>query len=262
MAVVKSADAPFLNELEDDEPPAEVGHAGELADVVKPLPPLKAAWRAPMGDGTTGEREGPMAEVSWTQGGSILYAFAKDLGDVHDVPTAQWICEQFEGNASLPETARRTRCTTLLRRVLLPSGAILAFAPCASGPCPVAVLRDGKVGAVAVDGIVSGRVVPGGKDGIALLSTRWTRADGKWSGGTLVPVALSGGRPKRLADIPTDEVDARDQLKVSSREVKVQITQPVAGGSLVRVSGRRRLVNGQDGRELSTAPIDERRSFR
>ena len=260
VTVVRSPEAPLLNELEDDEAAAEIAHTGELLEVVRPLPPMKTKWRARMGD-RLGEREGPMAEVRWASGDAIMYAFLVDLGTEIRVAATSWICEQIGRDVSLPEAARRTRCPKLLRRVRLPSGAIVGFEPCATGPCPVVLVRDGKVTALAVDGVVSAAVVPGGDDGVLLLTTRWVRATGNWSGGALVPIAFSAGGMKRLSDIPIDEIDARDAAKVTSREVKVEITSQDGGRSLVHVSGRRREVARVDGREISTAPIDERRSI-
>lgn len=260
MTVVWSPDAPLLNEIESDEPPAEIAHAGELLWVDKPLPAMAMKWRAPMGNGT-GEREGPMSEVRFTPGAAILYGFQVDLGRTVDVPSTKWLCEQIGRVKSLSEAARRQPCRLHLRRTRLPSGAIVAFVPCSSGPCPIALAREGKVTAIAVDAVLSARVVPGGKDGTLLLTTRWSRANGQWTGGALVPVGISAGSLKRLSDIPTDAIDARDAQKVASRDVMVEITQPVPGSSLVHVSGRRRDVRRADGHEFSSEPIDERRSI-
>lgn len=250
MILVRSPVAPFLNEIEDDEPPAELGHAGELLELGRDIPAMKAPWKAPMGDGTTGEREGPMAEVRWAPGGAILYAFKADLGDVISVPSAAWICDQIGHDA---------RCATHLRRIRLSSGAVLGFAAYPSGPCPVVVVRQGRVHKLTVEGVTSAKLVPGGTEGVLLLTTRWVRAKGHWTGGALVPVALSTAAPKRLPEIPIDEVDARDAAKVTSREVKIQITPASLGHSRIRVSGRRRVVDRSDGRELASAPIEEER---
>ena len=77
-------------------------------------------------------------------------------------------------------------------------------------------------------------------------------------GATLVPVALSGDVPSRLPDIALDEVDAREAAQVSAREVKVEVTTPEPGRSLVHVTGRRHVRARADGRELSSTPIDEK----
>jgi len=258
MIVVRSAEAPLLNEIESDEPAVEVARAGELLEVLRPLPPMDLGWQSVMiFGGPTVERGGPMAEVRRAPGDAILFAFTVDFGDTVEVPAANWFCERIAADSSLPEAARRTGCARMLRRVLLPSGAVVAFEPCVSGSCPAAWWHDGRLSTIAIDGIVSARVVAGRGDGVLLLTTRWVRDNGTWSGGTLAPVALSGDSLARLTDIPIDEVDARDAMQVVSREVKVEITSPEPGRSVVQVSGHSRVRARADGRELSSKPVGE-----
>jgi hypothetical protein len=251
--VIRSAEAPFLNELEDDESAAEVERPGTVLLVLKPLPPMK--WKAMMG-AAMAERGGPMAEVRMAPGDGILYGFKSDFGEEIDVPTTEGICAQIAGNAALPLEARQPRCKALLRRIQLPSGATVAFDPCATGPCAVALVRNGAVSSLAIEGVTSARLVPGEGDGTLLVTSRWIRADGAWTGSKLVPVSLAGSAPVQLADIPLDEIDARDPTKVSSRTVRVDISSG-AGGAGVHLVGDHRVQSRDDGRDLATTPIDE-----
>lgn len=253
MLVVRSADAPLLNEVEDDEPAAEVAHRGDLLELIRPLPPM--AWKAHVGR-VIGERDGAMAEVRRAPGDAILFGFASDLGEEAEVPAGAWVCDAIAADRSLPAAAKQGRCADLLRMTRLDSGAVAAFVPCASGPCPVALVKDGVVEATAVDGIVAGSVVPGGTDGVLLLETRWVRENGAWSGSALVPVALSGGRLKRLKEIPVDEVDSRDAVTVTSRDAVYDVT-PADGRTRVAVTGKRRTVQRADARELAATSISE-----
>jgi hypothetical protein len=262
MIVVRSSEAPFLNEIKPSAHPVEVGYGGDLVHLLRPLPAMKDRWRSELDPGGPSiEREGPMAELRRAPGDAILFAFASDLGDPVEVPSASWICRRVASEPSLPDEARRTRCASMLRRVLLPGGDLVAFEACASGPCPVALWRGGKLVTTSVDGIVSGRVVPGGAGGVLLLTTRWVRAEGSWTGGTLVPLALSGASPRRLRDIPLDEVDARKADTVTARQVSVEVTSTAPDRSVVRVLGRRRRVSRQDGREIWAKPVEERHSI-
>ncbi|MEP7121170.1 MAG: hypothetical protein ABJE95_09680 [Byssovorax sp.] len=253
VTLIKSAEAPFINELEDDESAAEIGRAGTALLVVKNIGPLK--WKANMGE-VAAERDGPMADVKMAPGDGILYGFRSDFGDEIDMPTTAAICAQVATNAALPAGVRQPRCQQLLRRYHLPSGAVAAFDPCATGPCVVAVVRNGVVSSLAIDGVTTARLVPGEGDGTLLVTSRWIRADGAWSGSRLVPVSLAGATPTLLAEIPIDEVDARDPKTVSSRSVRVDFVTTGAG-TVVHLVGDQKVKARDDGHDLSTKPIDE-----
>jgi hypothetical protein len=253
VTLIKSAEAPFINELEDDEAAAEIGRAGMALLIMKKLPPMK--WKANMGS-EPAERGGPMADVKMAPGDGILYGFQSDFGEEIDMPTTEAICAQVVGNTALPAAARQPRCKQLLRRIHLPSGAVAAFDPCATGACAVAVVRNGVVSSFAVEGVTSARVVPGEGDGTLLITSRWIRADGAWSGSRLVPLSLSGSAPALLPEIAIDEVDARDPKTVSSRAVRVDFATS-GGGTVVHLIGDRRVKSRDDGRDLSTTPVDE-----
>jgi hypothetical protein len=253
VTLIKSAEAPFINELEDDEAAAEIGRAGMAMLVLKKLPPMK--WKANMGS-EPAERGGPMADVKMAPGDGILYGFQSDFGAEIDMPTTEAICAQVLANTALPAAARQPRCKQLLRRIHLPSGAVAAFDPCGTGPCAVAVVRDGVVSSFAVDGLTVARVVPGEGDGTLLITSRWIRADGAWSGSSLVPLSLAGRVPVMLPEIAVDEVDARDAKTVASRAVHVDFTTTGAS-TVVHLVGDRRVRNRDDARELSSTPVDE-----
>ncbi len=257
VTLIKSAEAPFINELEDDEAAAEIARTNLAMLITKPLPPMK--WKANMG-AEPAEREGPMAEVKMAPGDGLLYGFRSDFGDEIDMPTTEAICARVLGNAALPLAARQPRCKQMLRRYHLASGAVAAFDPCATGSCAVAVVRDGVVSSFAVEGVTSARLVPGEGDGTLLITSRWIRADGAWSGSRLVPLSLAGSVPVLLPEIALDEVDARDPKTASSRAVRVDFTTS-GGSTVVHLVGDRRVKSRDDGRELSTTPVDETHSL-
>jgi hypothetical protein len=253
VTLIKSPLAPFLNELEDDEGAAEVERPGLALLVVRALPAMK--WKAQMGE-QIAEREGPMAEVKMAPGDGILYGWRSDLGDEIDMPTTEGICAQVVGNAAIPLAARQPRCKSMLRRFHLPSGTVVAYDPCATGPCTVAVVRNGVVSSIAVEGVTSARIVGGEGDGTLLLTSRWIRADGAWSGSGFVPVPLGNGPLVALPEIRLDEVDARDPKIASSRAVRVDITAG-SDGAVVHLVGNLTVKSRDDGRELSKSSFDE-----
>lgn len=262
MVLVRSAEAPLLGELKPKKAATEIGRAGELLILVRPLPAMETGWKAEMGfRGPVAERSGPMAEVRRASGDGILHAFLSDLGETVEVPTSAWFCEHMASASSAKEAARRARCPTMLRRARLADGAIVAFEPCVFGPCSIALWREDRVSTIEVDGVLSGRILAGGPAGVLLLTTRWNREKGTWTGGTLVPVALSGEALSRLPDIALDEVDAREAAQVSGREVEFEISTPAPGKSLVHVTGRVRVRARADGRELSSTPVDEKHTI-
>ncbi len=253
VTLIKSVEAPLLPQLKKTAAVTEGERAGLALLVVTVLPPM--AWKAKMGAEIT-EREGPMAEVRTSPGDGILYGFRSDFGDEVELPTTDGICARIAANPAIPAALLQPRCRGMLRRYRLPSGTVVAYEFCATGPCPVAVVRNGVVASIAVDGVVAARLVPGEGDGTLLLTSRWVRADGAWSGSRLVPVSLAGSTPVALPEIALDEVDARDPTKASSRSVRVDISS-IAGSTTVHLVGDHRVKARDDGRDLSTTPVDE-----
>lgn len=245
-------EAPFLNEAEDDEAAADIGRRGEVVEQVRELGLLK--WEAPM-DGKIGKHEGRLIEVRQAPADAIHFGWKADLGPEVEVPTTGWICAALARDPALSAAAKRTSCAGLLRRARLPDGAWLAYQICTTGPCPVAVVRGGHVGAVEVEGMVRARTVRS-KDGLLLLAwTRWVRLNGAWSGGSLQPIVLSGPAPTKLAPIVLDEVDARDAGKVVTRGVTVSIEEKDRPS--VHLVGARVETALADARQLSSVPFDE-----
>ena len=253
VTLIKSPEAPFINELEDDESASEVERTNTVLLIMKELPPMK--WKARMGTVMT-EREGPMAEVRMAPGDGTLYGFHSDFGEQVDIPSNDAICAQIAANPSMPAAVKQSRCKPMLRRYRLPSGTVVAYDPCASGPCAVAVVRKGVVSSLAVDGVTSARLVAGPGDGALLLTSRWIRADGNWTGSRFVPIAIGDGPLVALPEISLDEVDARDPKTASSRAVHVDITTGT-DGTVVHLVGDHSVKSRDDGRELSNKAIDE-----
>jgi hypothetical protein len=252
--LIATAEAPLLKEAEDDEPAADIARAGEVVELVRELYPLR--WEAKMGQ-TTGKRDGLLVQVRQAPGEGIFFGFKSDFGPEADVPLVPWICAAMAADPSLPAAARRPNCNDRLRRFRMQDGAFAVYLICSEGPCPIGIVRDGHVAAIAVEGMVSARTVVEGGGGLGLLaSTRWARSDGKWTGGALVPVELSGAAPVALPEIPLDDIDARDPTKVVARVVKTTIDEkePLA----VHIVGARTETTLADNRELSRVPIDER----
>ena len=253
VTLIKSVEAPLLPQLKKNKETSEGERAGLALLVLKTLPPM--AWKAKMGDVIT-EREGPMAEVRISPGDGILFGFRSDFGDEVEIPTTAAICARITLNPASSVAMDQARCAAMLLRYRLPSGTLLAYEFCATGPCPVAVVRNGVVSSLTVDGVIAARLIPGEGDGTLLLTSRWIRADGAWSGSRLVPVSLAGGPPVALPEIALDEVDARDPKTASSRAVRVDISS-TAGSTVVHLVGDRRVKSRDDGRDLSTTAVDE-----
>lgn len=253
VTLIKSPEAPFINELEDDESASEIERTNTVLLIMKELPPMK--WKARMGTVMT-EREGPMAEVRMAPGDGTLYGFHSDFGEQVDIPSNAAICAQIAANPSMPAAVKQSRCGPMLRRYRLPSGTVVAYDPCATGPCAVAVVRKGVVSSIAVEGVTSARLVAGPGDGALLLTSRWIRADGNWTGSRFVPIPIGDGPLVALPEIPLDEVDARDPKTASSRAVHVDITTGTEG-TVLHLVGDQQVKSRDDGRELSKKAIDE-----
>ncbi len=257
LLTVKSSEAPLLNELEDDEAAAAMARPGDLLLEGKSISGMAKPWKASF-EGRPYERSGPMSEVRQAPGDAILYGFKVDLGEQVVVPVTTWICARMMKEPGLAVGAAAPGCARLLRRARLKDGTLLAFVPCSSVPCPVALVRSNEVRAIAVEGISGALVVQGEGGPVLLATTRWVRAEGKWTGGALVPIALGSGAPVALTPIVLDEVDARDPAKVVARMVQFELSFPSPDRTMVHLTGDRRESALPDGRELAKVAVDER----
>ena len=233
---------PLLNEIEDDEGAALVGHPGDLALAGRDLPALR--WAGAMGS-VQANREGPMVELRLSAGGGVLYGFRSDLGPAQPVPTAAWICGQL-GSAGAD-------CVSTLQRVRTSDGAVVAWTPHQQRPTPVVVVRGAAVEQVKVSGIAEGRLMKSGTTTLLLLSTRTSSADGITSGATLTPVRVSGTPMALLAPLITDEVDGR-----TPGEVRVRLVEVELGEDSVQLRGERHVTPLDGGEPFASTPIDER----
>ncbi len=187
--------APLLPEPEGDEPSLGGLHRGELVQVVKPVG--RVEWRGKV-DGVDLARSGEMVAVRRGPGESAFFAFASDIGGDVEVPAAPWLCEKM---------AAARECPSRLRRLQL-GGALVAADPCGIGTCRVALVRDGKVAAISLDGLAA--VTPAVVDGepVVLAETRWVKGP-TWTGARTFVLRVVDGRLDRALSIDTEEVDAR-----------------------------------------------------
>lgn len=233
---------PLLNEIEDDEGAALVGHPGDLVLAGRDLPALR--WAGAMGS-VQAHREGPMVELRQSAGGGVLYGFRSDLGPAQPVPTAAWICGQLEGAGA--------DCASSLQRVRTSDGAVVAWTPHQPRPTAVVVIRGAALEQVKVSGIAEGRLMTSGTTTLLLLSTRTSSADGITSEGTLTPVRVSGAPMALLEPLITDAVDGR-----TPGEVRVRLVEVELGEDSVQLRGERRVMPLDGGEPSASTPIDER----
>jgi hypothetical protein len=244
--VVSSPAAPLLGELEDDDPPEEVIRKGEMVKITKEL--RQFHWDAKM-DGKDDKRQGLAVEVKYAEEGARYYAFKPDLAGEASVPVTAWLCDEIAKKGPFD----RARCPALLRRARTADGSILVFAACSSGTCPVAIVKDDKLSALPVENLTSGWFFSGKKRSVLLVATRWTKDEGKQSGGSLVPILVENGALARGEEIPVDTIDARDPKKSVARLVHATVT---ADG--IALEGEES-VKSADGKSLSTKPIHDKR---
>jgi hypothetical protein len=255
LTVVEASSSPLLNEIEDDEAAAEVAHAGELVFVGRDLRPL--SWEARMED-QKAHRDGMLLELRKGAGTNILFGFRNDLGAQVTVPAASWICDAIAGDRAVADGGKLPNCSSALRRARLPEGALAAFIACGQGPCPVAIVREGRVAAATFDDLASIDVRRVGNRMALVATSRWARGGGAWTGGRLLILDVSGAIPALGRDVPADEVDARDPAKVTSRTVSHRIDTSDPQAPVLRVVGERIETRLADGNVVSRTPIDER----
>jgi hypothetical protein len=243
--LVASETAPIFGELEDDEDAPEVLRKGELVKIVHEI--RAAHWSAKM-EGVPSSRVGMALEVKYADDGVVVYAYQPDFGAEVSVPVTSSLCEAIAAQG----TFDMSRCSGSLRRAKTPDGALALYMACVSGPCPVGLLRDGKLAVIAVENLSSARFFSGKNKSVLVAATRWVKSAGQQSGGALVTIALDGAGPVRKDEIATDEIDARDPQKVLSRMVDARVT-----ASEIAVDGEE-TVRATDGSVLSTTPIHQK----
>lgn len=243
--VVASATAPLFRKLKDGAAPHDLIRAGELVKVVRELRSLH--WSGKM-EGVEAARDGLALEVKYAEDGMVLSLFQQDLGAELSVPTTSHLCEEIAGQGSF----HMARCPALLRRARTADGALLLYMTCNEGPCPVGLLKDGKLSVIAVENLTSAQFFTGKKKSLLLAATRWTKDEGKQSGGALVPIVLDGPTPARKDEIAVDQIDSRNPDKMLARLVTARVT-----AAEITLGGEE-TVAAADGTLASKKPIQEK----
>ncbi|MFO0592474.1 MAG: hypothetical protein U0441_33330 [Polyangiaceae bacterium] len=244
--LVTSPAAPLLGELEDDDPPEEVIRQGELVQITKEM--RQFHWDAKM-DGKDDKREGLAVEVRYAMDGAHKYGFKPDFGAEITVPATSWLCDEISKQGSFD----RARCPGLLRRAKTADGALLVYAACSSGTCPVAVVKDDKVSVLAVENLTTGWFFTGKKRSVLMVAARWVKDNGQQSGGALFPIVIENGTLKKGEETPIDTVDARDPKKSFARLVHATV---LPDG--ITLEGEE-TTKDAEGKTLSTKKIQEKK---
>ena len=244
--VVTSLDAPLIRKPTKDASAQDVVYKGELVKLVREDGTM--SWSGKM-DGQKASRAGTLLEVKHVDDGAHRFAFRPDFGDNAVVPVTAWLCDAISAQGEF----QTSRCAAELRRARTADGALLAYWPCTSGLCPVGLLRAGKMAVLGVEDLSAARFFHGKKRSMLLATVRWTKDEGKQSGGALVPILLDGPAPVRGADIPIDRIDARDPAKVIDHIVQVKITP-----TEVIVKGEETVRSAATGATLSKRPVEEK----
>jgi hypothetical protein len=241
---VKSEKAPLFISAAEDFPPPEVAWRGELLRVGKQI--RTRTWNGYLDD-EHAERDGQLFAVRRATGGTESFAFESDLGGEVPVSTTSALCEALAKRGPFDLEA----CKTNLRRARAADGAVVSYVPCASGACPVAIERGGKLGAIPLFGLSSAQFLWGKKRSVLVAQMRTVKDSGKRSGGSVAILALDGDEPKSLGEFPTDEVDARDPSRVLSKVVTVKVTR-----AELKLTGKSQ-VQTADGKVTDEKSIDE-----
>jgi hypothetical protein len=142
-------------------------------------------------------------------------------------------------------------CKTKLRRERAADGAMVSYLPCMAGPCPVALERDGKLGAIAVQNLVKAHFFTGKKRSVLVVETRFVKAEGKRTSGSVAVITLDGAEPVRAEDFPADDIDATNPDHVVSRVVAIEVSR-----SEIRLKGKVD-EQGKGGALLGSKAVDE-----
>ncbi len=251
LTIVKSPSSPCLNGMRPAKDPVAVLRQGDLVEFISEKKG-HLSWKEKI-DGVDATRDSDMVLIRRSPGNEQLYAFTQDFGETFDVPAASFICEGIE-KAGIRMTF--ASCRENLQRHRSSSGRIAAFVMCVDGPCPVAVVDDGKVNVITVESMNSLRPLVVGGQTIFLATHRFRRDDGKWTGGSLVPIDVSGPAPVARPEIQIDDVDARDPTIIRARSGQFEVK-----GNSVRVFGDRAETERDTGTDKSRVPFEETHSL-
>ena len=218
---VAAALTPLLPEPEEDEPAITALQKGTLVQVGEAAGKLH--WKGDL-DGQPGERSGDLVRLRRAAADALVFAFAGDLGPPLQVPSAKWLCEKMQGGPDCPGRLRRQQQGDLL----------LAYDPCNTGACRLAVLRGEAMETLTLQGLAE--VTVGLVEGrpVLLAQVRWVR-DPRWTGASTQILELT----PRLAQsvlIENEEIDARTPPLMQRRGRVV-----IEDGALVFV-GHKRIV--------------------
>ena len=242
-ALVVSVDvAPVLPEAEDDEPAAAILHRGDVVLAQRRLPRL--AWHG-LVEGDKATRDAEIIEQKRSPRGGLVYGFASDTTEAA-VPTTSYYC----GAAPKEASFRGQSCADVLQRILLPGGVSIAYVDCITGKCPVARAEAGEVVWTTFAGLADLQLRKlGGRD-VLLVTQRWVK-NAAQTGGALLVLGVERGLPQ-LGEIKLDEIDS------SAPRVINRLGALVIDASTITFRGARREIDAQTGKELATAPIEER----
>lgn len=243
--VVTSNITPLLRKVTDTADPHDVLRKGELAKYDHDRTQLR--WSGKI-EGEKATREGTVFELRYAAEGMILHGFKPDFAAEMSVPVTSWLCDTIAQQG----TFDAARCPGLLRRAKTADGGVVVYMACASGPCPVGLYRGGHLSVVFVEGITNARYHAGNKRSLLLAETRWSKDDGKQSGGSFVPIVLEGDKPLLQDPIPADRIDARDLSKIAARTVQSRVT-----ATEIVMTGEE-TVKSADGATVTEKKIDER----
>ena len=251
LVVVKSPTSPCLNGMRPAKDPVAVLRQGDLVEILSETKG-RLSWKEKI-DGAEATRDSDVVLIRRSPGNEQLYAFTQDFGETFDVPAASFICEGIDkAGIRMPFAS----CSQSLQRHRSSSGRIAAFVMCVEGPCPIAVVDEGKINVISVEGMNELRPMIVGGRTIFLATHRFRREDGKWTGASLAPIDVSGSAPVAHAEIQVDDVDARDATIIRTRTAQFEVK-----GNSVRVFGDRVETERETGTVKSRVPFEETHSL-
>ena len=237
--------APLMMSPTEKDPPPDMIRRGELVRVGASL--TERVWEGDL-EGVPSKREGMLFRARRTADGSETLAFQVDLGGEVTVGSSAGLCDAL-GKKGPFELGT---CKTSLQRARAADGAIVSFVRCGAGACPVAIEREGSLGAIALTNLTGVFFVTGKKKSLLVGVSRFTEDAGKHTGGKVVVVGLDGAEPVRVGEHAADEIDARDPARAVQRIVSVEVTR-----SEIRVKGSQE-EKAADGKVLSSRKVDDR----
>ncbi len=238
--------APLIPRVEKDTGARDIAYSGDLVKFVRDVQEFQ--WVGKM-DGAKTERNSMLMEVKHVDDGVMRFGFRSDFGAPVRVPLTSYLCEKLKEQVSF----EAARCPQELRRAIVNGGGLLSYYACASGPCPVGLYVGGKVRALLVESLGSGRLFVGKTRSLLMGQARISKDDGKQSGGVVVPIVLEGETITRAPDIAVDFIDARDVASVKQRLVSAKVSQ-----TEVKITGEETVRSASDGTVISTKTIEEK----